>query len=70
MWGVECPLTLCIYPYNSGISIQWEASAYTVSESNETVQLMLLKVGSTVSNVSVQVMTVAGSATGETGQAG
>ena len=45
--------------------IQWEKTAYTVSENNRTVELRLIKVGSTVTNVSVQVMTVAVNATGE-----
>ena len=45
--------------------IQWEKTAYTVSENNGTVELGLIKIGSTVTNVSVQVMTVAVSAMGE-----
>ena len=53
---------MCLsYP---GVSIQWEASAYTASEGSGTVQLLLLKVGSTDRDVSVEVMTVAGSAVG------
>ena len=49
--------------------VEWEATAYTVSEESGTVQLVLLKVGSTVSNVSVEVMTMVGSAVGEACQA-
>lgn len=56
-------------PSSPGVLIQWETTAYTVSEDVGAVQLMLLKVGSTVSNVSVQVMTVTVNATGKTGQA-
>ena len=46
------------------MSIQWEATAYTVSEDSGIIQLVLLKEGATVNNVSVEVVTVAGSATG------
>ena len=69
MWSVECPLTQCVCLCNPGVSIHWEMTAYTVSESNGTVQLVLVKEGYTVSNVSVHVMTVADNATGETDQA-
>ena len=46
------------------MTIQWEATAYTYSEDSETLHLLLLKEGFTVSNVSVEVTAVAGSATG------
>ena len=59
---------LCVLAYSPGVNIQWEATTYTVSEDSETVQLVLLKEGSTDSNVSVAVMTVASSATGESSQ--
>ena len=51
-------------PTSPGVSIQWEATAYTVSEDSGIIQLVLLKEGATVNNVSVEVVTVAGSATG------
>ena len=51
------------------MNVQWEATAYTYSENIGTVQLVLHKVGCTVSNVSVEVMTVVGNATGMTSQA-
>ena len=51
------------------MNVQWQVSSYTVSEDSGTVQLVLLKEGPTVSNVSVEVMTIASSATGMTGQA-
>ena len=47
------------------MSIQWEDTAYTVSEDSGSVQLVLLMQGSTDTNVSVDVMTVASSATGK-----
>ena len=47
------------------MSIQWEDTAYTVSEDSGTVHLVLLKEGSTDRNISVEVKTVASSATGE-----
>ena len=62
-------LPLCVCPSSPGVSIQWEATAYTVSEDSGTVQLMLLKEGSAGSNISVEVATVAGSATGMRSQA-
>ena len=70
----ECPcrfevlcvhLPLCVFPSSPGVSIRWENTAYTISEDSGTVQFILLKEGSTDSNVSVEVMTVASSATGE-----
>ena len=51
------------------MSIQWEDTAYTVSEDSGSVQLVLLMQGSTDTNVSVDVTTVASSATGKTDQA-
>ena len=51
------------------MSIQWEDTTYTVSEDSGSVQLVLLMQGSTDTNVSVNVTTVASSATGKTGQA-
>ena len=56
-------------PSSLGVNIQWDSTAYTVSEDSEIVQLVLLKEGFTVSNVSVEVMTAAGSAIGEIHQA-
>ena len=58
---------VCV-PSSPGVSIQWEATAYTASEGSGAVQLVLLREGSADGNVSVQVTTVAGSATGKTGQ--
>ena len=60
---------MCVCPFFPGVKVQWEDIAYTVSEHSGTVQLVLLKVGSTVSNVSVEVMTVVGNATGMTSEA-
>jgi len=51
------------------VSIQWEDTAYTVSEDSGSVHLVLLMQGSTDTNVSVNVTTVTSSATGKTGQA-
>ena len=48
--------------------VQWEATSYTYSEDSETVQLVMLKEGFTVSNVSVKVTTLANTATGMKGQ--
>ena len=62
-------LPLCFCPISLGVTVQWGATAYTYSEDCGTVQLVLLKEGSTVSNVSVEVVTVAGNATGMTSQA-
>ena len=62
MLSVNFPLCVCSFP--PGVSIHWEATAYTFNEDSATVQLVLLKVGSTDSNVTVEVMTVASSATG------
>ena len=56
-------------PSSSGVRIQWQTTAYTVSEESGTVQLVLLKEGPTVSNVSVEVMTIVGTAVGEACQA-
>ena len=47
-----------------GVRIQWEATSYTYSENIGTVQLVLLKEGSAVSDVLVEVTTVVGSASG------
>jgi len=58
-----------VCPVFPGVKVQWEATAYTYSENIGTVQLILHKVGFTVSNVSVEVMTVVGNATGMTNQA-
>ena len=60
---------MCVCPTFPGVKVQWEATAYTYSENIGTVQLVLHKVGFTVSNVSVEVMTVVGNATGMTNQA-
>ena len=56
---------MCVCPSSLGVSIQWEANAYTVSEDSGTVHLVLLKEGSTEINASVEVVTVAGNASGE-----
>ena len=66
MLNVYQPLSVC--PTSPGVSIQWENTAYTVNEDSGTVQLVLLKEGSTDNNVSVEVTTVASSATGKTHQ--
>ena len=58
-----------MHAYSIGVNIQWEATAYTYSENSGTVELLLFKEGSTLSSVSVEVITVAGSATGEIDQA-
>ena len=50
---------------STGVTIQWEITAYTVSENSGTVQLMLLKEGFTDNNVSVEVTTVGSGATGK-----
>ena len=52
-----------------GLRVEWETTSYTQSEGIGTVELVLLKEGFASSNVSVEVMTVAGSATGTTSQA-
>ena len=64
-----CQLCTGVCSSSPGVSVQWQVNSYTVSEDSGTVQLVLLKEGPTVSNVSVEVMTVASSATGMTGQA-
>ena len=50
------------------MSILWDSTAYAVNEDSGRVQLVLLREGFTVGNVSVKVMTVQGSASGKTGQ--
>ena len=68
--NVECqPHTVLVCLFFPGVSIQWNSTAYTVSEDSGTAQLVLIKEGTTEINASVEVIAVAGNATGETGQA-
>ena len=48
--------------------IEWETTTYTTSEDSGTVQLVLLKEGTTVRNVTVEVMAMDSSAVGEAHQ--
>lgn len=49
---------------SSEVTIQWENTTYTVSEDSGTVELVLLKVGETTFSASVEITTIAVSATG------
>ena len=51
-------------PFSPGVSIQWEATAYTVSEGIEVVELVLLKVGLSSYNLPVILTTQDSSARG------
>ena len=59
---------MCV-PTLLGVSIQWEMTAYTVTENSGTVQLVLIKEGSTDINASVAIMTVEGDGAGEADEA-
>ena len=52
---------MCASP---GVRIQWEIIVHTVNEDSGIVQLVLLKVGETTFSASVEITTVAISATG------
>ena len=51
-----------------GVRIQWEATAYTVSEGSEVFQLVLLKEGETTFDAAVEITTVAINAIGRQSQ--
>ena len=53
---------MCV-PSSPGVSIQWEATAYTASEGSGAVQLVLLREGETTSDITVTVTTMAATAT-------
>ena len=54
---------VCV-PSSPGVSIQWEATAYTASEGSGAVQLVLLREGNTTFGAAVEITTVAITATG------
>ena len=58
----------CVCSLIPGVSIQWEATAYTVSEDSRILQLVLLKVGGTTFDAAVEITTVAINATGSHSQ--
>ena len=64
MFNFHQPLFVFAFPIHAGVRIQWETTLHTVSEDSGIVQLVLLKVGETTFSASVEIMTVAISATG------
>lgn len=46
------------------VSVRWESSSYTVSETSGSVELTLLPEGTTSYDITLTVTTLAGSATG------
>ena len=53
---------MCVCPSSLGVNIQWENTAYAVSEDSGTAELVLLKEGETTFNASVTVTTMTATA--------